>query len=97
MKKEKANKADIVKPIIRNNGEKHLLETMFEGDHNDLPVITSVGYMPLKEGHTSWVSYLIKTKGKEVISIEVDEPNLRELAEESAKVLFVTKFMDQGI
>lgn len=86
----------VVQPIIRANGEKHVLEKMFESDHDDLPEIKSVGFAKLPDGGSNaWVSYVITTKGKEVISIEVDEPNLRQIAEESAKISFVNQFIDQ--
>lgn len=86
--------SDIVQPSVRVAGEQHLLQKIFDGDPDKLPLITAVGYMPIGRGPNSWISYTIKTKGKDVLSIEVDEPNLRDIAEESAKIAFVSSFID---
>jgi len=81
--------------LVRVEGEKHVLESLFDGDPAKLPIIKAVGYMPIREGSSGWVSYTITTRGREVMLIEVDEPNIRVIAEESAKVAFVTTFIDQ--
>lgn len=81
----------IIQPIIRNNGEKHILEEMFEAG-DDLPEIVSVGYMRLSPNSKQWVSYTITSKGHEVIKIEVSEPDQRAIASESAKIAFVNTF-----
>ena len=91
--KKELNSA-VIKPMIRANGEKHLLEELFDGDPDDMPEIRSVGYMRLHKGTGGWVSYIITTKGREVINIEIDEPNLKDIAEESAKIAFVSTFID---
>src|SRR4051812_28268473 len=85
----------VICPIIRNNDEPHLLEDIFKGPEDEMPVIKSVGYMRLTTGVNSWVSYTITTQGERVLKIEVDEPNVRAIAEESAKTAFVTSFVDQ--
>jgi len=92
--KPKLKDLPIIQPVIRTNGEPHIMETMFEGKE-DLPIIKSVGYAPIRPGSMSWVSYTITTQGKEVLKIEVDEPNLKQIAEESAKIAFVSTFIDQ--
>lgn len=86
----------LVQPLIRVEGEKHALETLLEGDPNDLPVLKSIGYAPLGKSN-QWVSYVITTKGKEVLSIEISEPDLRAIAEESSKINFVNQFMNVGL
>lgn len=87
-------KNTIVKPAMKVVGDdkQHALETLFEGPTEKLPVIKSVGFMKVP-GKNSYVSYSISSKGKEILSIEVDEPNLRPIAEESAKILFVDQFL----
>lgn len=85
----------IIKPIVRDQKFKNVLEKIFEGDPEKLPVLKSIGYALVGAGN-SWVSYVIKSRGKEILSIEVSEPNLRQIAEESAKTDFVTNFMDSG-
>lgn len=84
-----------ITPLIRFGDEKHLLEQIMETDKKNIPTMKSVGYMSLKEGSSSWVSYVITTRGKEVLNIEISEPDLRAIAEESAKISFVEQFIDQ--
>lgn len=92
-KKSKLSKTEsIIQPIIRSNGELHIFETM-----DELPELTSVGYCKASEGRNSWVSYTMTTKGDKVIKIECDEPNLKEIAEESAKIAFVSNFIDSEV
>lgn len=62
-------------------------------DSNEAPEIKSVGLFRLPETNT-YVSFTMITKGREVVSIEVEQPNLRAVAEESAKISFVSTFMD---
>lgn len=92
-KSSETAEAEFIKPLIKVAGEKHLLEEMHE--EGEMPVLKSVGYTKLGGGKHSWVSYTMTTKGKEVLSIEIDEPNMRAIAEESAKTAFVTNFQDQ--
>jgi len=92
-KKKQSN--SIVKPSIVEAGKKHVLETMFDSDK--APVIKSIGYKRLSESPNSWVSYVITSRGKEILDIQVEEPNVRGIAEDSAKVAFVTSFMDQEL
>jgi hypothetical protein len=95
MAKKQAINPDFIKPSIRANDEKHILEEIYESDPNDMPTLKAVGYVQIGTGKSSWMSYTITTKGKEVLSIDVDEPNVRAIAEESAKIAFVTSFVDQ--
>lgn len=95
MSKTKKKTEAVVQPIIRVDGQPHVLETMFEGSTEELPLMKSVGYMRLNDNKNSWISYVITTRGKEVVSVEVSEPNLRPIAEESAKISFVQSFVDQ--
>lgn len=90
---EQAKKKDVIKPIIRANGEAHVLETMWDG--GELPELKSIGYAKMGDKTHNWVSYVITTKGTEVISIEISEPDMRAIAEEATKISFVSTFMDQ--
>lgn len=83
---------DIICPVIQVQGEKHPLQQ--EWDKHNYPELRAVGYGKL-EGR--WVSYIITTKGPNVTKIEIDEPNMRQIAEESAKVNFVTTLMDRDL
>lgn len=83
-----------IEPIIRVEGEKHELEKIFEENPEKLPEIKAIGFMQIKPGN-NWVSYVMTTKGKEVLKIEVSEPDLKDIAEEAAKISFVQTFVDQ--
>lgn len=81
----------IVKPTVSfNDSKEHVLATLLA--ENSAPVIESVGVFKVPNTNR-YVSFVMKTQGKEVISIEVNEPDLRAIAEEAAKISFVDKFM----
>ncbi len=89
-------KSKIVKTVISTEGEsEHPLSVAVSGPESDQPEIKSVGFMRASNNSNSWVSYVIISKGDKVISITVDEPNMRQVAEESAKISFVNLFTDQ--
>jgi hypothetical protein len=62
-----------------------------------MPTIKSVGYARMGEGRHNWVSYVITSKGREVLSIEVADPDMRQIAEEQAKISFVESLVDQEL
>lgn len=99
MAKQKAIKKpavdNIVQPIIREEGVPHVLESMFNKDPNGMPTLKSIGYAKI-DGTNSYVSYVLTTKGREVLCIEVAEPDMRAIAEESTKINFVEQFMNTG-
>lgn len=82
----------VIKPSVKIDGAKNALETLFDSD--EAPILKSVGYVKIDQG---WVSYVMTTQGKEVLEITVEEPNLRQIAEETSKINFVETFMNQGI
>ena len=87
--------SDIIRPSVQfdNVGTKaHVLAQIFDGNKKDLPIIKSVGVFNVP-GYSTYFSFVMQTKGREVISIEVEEPNLRSIAEESAKMAFIETFM----
>jgi hypothetical protein len=59
-----------------------------------MPELKAVGYAKTAKG---WVSYTLTTKGKEVLSIEVSDPDQRQIAEEQAKIAFVETLVDRNI
>lgn len=79
--------------------KKSVVETsvIFEGETNPLVSIfedmeiKSIGYMRVPNKNT-FASYVVTSKGEKILKIEVDEPNLRPIAEESAKIHFVSNF-----
>jgi len=90
---DKITKPEIICPVIRVSGETHPLEDKWT-DQN-FPELKAVGYARLNEGSNQWVSYTITTRGPEVTKIEISEPDLKAIAEESSKINFVTTFTDQ--
>lgn len=82
----------IITPLVKVTGENNILEDLWAG--NEAPELKSIGFARLGSG---WVSYVMTTKGKEVINIQISEPDKRGIAEESSKINFVTYFMDTGI
>lgn len=84
--------SSLIEPSVRYDNDKHALEVLFDGDKNELPILKSVGYVKLP-GTTNFVAYTIQSKGREIIKIEVEEPNVRMIAEESAKIFFANHFM----
>ncbi len=94
-KVKESSPAEVVKPSVIFEGDKeHALITLFRGPEDELPLVKSIGYMKLPN-YNRYVSYVITTKGDKVVSFEVEQPDLKAIAEESAKISFVTCFMDQ--
>lgn len=91
-KPSKSKKQSIVQPLIKMEGEKHLFEELEEA--NELPIIKSIGYMRVAPNSRDYVSYTITSRGHEVLSIEVSEPNARLIAVDDAKLAFMTVFED---
>lgn len=84
----------VIKPSVRIDGAPHVMETL--ETEGSLPTLRSIGFAPLGPGN-QWVSYVMTSRGNEVISVEVDEPNMRQVAEESAKTNFVQLLMDKDL
>lgn len=85
-------KESIIKPLIKMEGETHLFEELEAAD--ELPVIKSIGYCRVAPNSRDYVSYTIVSRGREVLSIEVSEPNARLIAVDDAKLAFMTVFED---
>ena len=90
--KAKGKAKDIVKTstVAVLDSKPHALKELFD-DESSVPVLTSVGITKLP-GSSSFVSYVIKSKGREVLEITVDEPNARYVAEEMTKINCVNLF-----
>jgi H2-forming N5,N10-methylenetetrahydromethanopterin dehydrogenase-like enzyme len=94
MSKKKRSVDSIVEPAVK-----------FDGDTKPHPLVTAmeegleikgVGYAGIP-GTRDYVSYVIHAKGKEVVKIEAEEPNMRSIAEEATKIAFVSTFMDAEV
>ena len=62
---------------------------------DESPELTSVGFTRLPNTNT-YVSYTVHSKGGVITKIVCDEPNLKIVAEETAKISFVNYFVDAG-
>ncbi len=89
----KRSEKNIVEPSIRFDDEdkQHAFEALFES--GEMPTITSIGYARVP-GKNTFCSFVMKSKGTEVLKIEMGEPNLRPIAEDEAKMNFVSQLMD---
>lgn len=79
-------------PSIEVVGQINAFKALFEGDSAKLPILKSVGYCHMA-GTNTYVAYTITSKGGQILKIECEEPNLKAIAEESAKIFFVSNFM----
>lgn len=84
----------IVKPTMQFDGRKNVLQAIFEGDPGKIPVLKSVGYTHVP-GTNTYVAYVIHSRGGQILKIEPEEPNLRMITEDAAKILFVNELMMQ--
>jgi hypothetical protein len=81
----------IVQPIIKDSRIPHPLEVL--ESEGKFPDLTAVGILNLGSG-TKYVSYVLKTKGDKIVSLEVTEPDMKAIAVESLKTEVVLKFID---
>ena len=94
--KTKAPKKSIVRPTVtfQNDTKEHAMEAILNKEAP--PVVKSVGVFKLPNTN-QYVSFYMETQGDKVIKIEVEQPNLKAIAEESAKISFVNTFMSGDI
>ena len=95
---------NLVRPQIRmftrpKNGEEkqpilNPMEELFETSPDQMPTLKAVGFYRINPLKNEWMSYTVTFKGAEVLDIEVGEPNLKQIAEDEAKINFVTKISD---
>lgn len=92
--KKSAPKLEIERSVTFDTEVPHpLLQSMSAEDIEEIPELTSVGVYKVK-GSPYYVSFTMKSKGGNVTKLTVDEPNIRQVAEESAKIAFVKEFMN---
>lgn len=91
-KEVKTNAPKITKSMqVIGESKESAFEKLFNAENP--PEIKSVGTVHVP-GTNTHISFVMTTKGKEIISIDVDEPNLRAIAEETSKINFVNLFMN---
>ena len=79
-----------VVPSIEVVGQKNAFKALFEG--GTPPTLKSVGYFQMP-GTNTYVAYSIVSRGSQILKVECEEPNMRNIAEECAKTFFVGIFM----
>lgn len=93
----KEKQSSVIQPLVRVVGQKHVLEDIFDGEEEDVPELKAVGYARVTTKAGGWVSYVVTFKGNKVLKLEVSDPELRNIVEESAKIDFVQSFLDQDL
>ena len=87
---KKVSESSIVEPSIVIDGHTNPFIPFFDKE----PELTAVGYVKIPNSNT-YASYTITIKGEKVTKIVCDEPNLKAIAEESAKISFINNFVDK--
>lgn len=91
---KKTPKVEIERSVQFDTETPHpLLTAMSAEDIEALPELTAVGIYKVPDS-PYYVSFKIKSKGGLVTHLKVEEPNIRQVAEESAKIDFVNEFMN---
>ena len=87
--------SDVIEETMtfQDQGKPHILKSIFDGPANEIPTLTSVGYVRLP-GSSKYVSYVMTSQGTEIKKIEVSEPDHKGIAEDQAKINFVNSFMN---
>jgi len=84
-------KASIVEPLIHIEGHNNAFKAQLDSDPES--ELIAVGYSRVN-GTNTYSAYTIHVKGGRVSKIICEEPNLKGIAEESAKISFVSNFTD---
>ena len=93
----KEKRSTVVNPLVKVDGKPHVLEEIFDGPEAEIPELKAVGYAKIGNSRNAWVSYVVTFKGTKVIDIQVTDPELRTITEETTKIDFVTNFMDRDL
>ena len=95
--RRRAKKVDPVPSSIVETGIKitgsspHVFEDLTKVD-SEIP-FTAVGMVKVP-GARTYVSYTLTCLGKNIVKVEVGEPNLKLIVEDEAKISFVNNFMN---
>lgn len=89
MAKKQAKQFEVTPSIVVEGAPSHPMNEIINSDEQ---VIKAIGMVKIPNTNT-FVPYVLHIKGTEVVKCEVEEPNLRGIAEESAKINFVNIFM----
>lgn len=86
--------APVIAPVVKfeGNNKPHILQSLLD---NGKPLkLKAVGVCHIP-GTRDYVAFTAQILGDKLVKLEVDEPNLRAIAEESAKISFVDIFMGE--
>lgn len=90
-KTEQATTSDsYIKPAVAIEGHKNAFIKHVETDE---PELMAVG-MARIPGTNEYAAYTIKIVGDKVVKMTVDEPNLKRISEETAKIAFIDTFIN---
>jgi len=89
----RSKKASVIKPIIKANGQDHVLELAEK--KGPLPIFKAIGLSRLSPESRDFVSYVVTVQGDKCLSIEVSEPNLKAIIVDDAKTSFVQTFLSE--
>lgn len=88
-KKLKKEVKSILVPSIQIEGHVNAFIPYFEEKQ---PTLRAVGFTGIP-GTKDFVAYMVYIKGDKVEKIVIEEPNMRQIAEETAKINFVNEFI----
>lgn len=88
-KKTETKESTFIEPTVQIEGH---VNPFIKHVQEDEPELTAVGYARIP-GTNNYASYVITFKGDQVTKMTVDEPNLKRIAEDSAKTTFVSELM----
>lgn len=62
-------------------------------DAKDLPEMRAVGVVKIEDRVSGYMPVILTIRGEKVVKVEMEEPNLHEIAVNMAKINFVHLFM----
>lgn len=92
-KKTEVKESTFIEPSIKIEGHAN---PFIEHVKDDEPELIAVGYARVP-GTNNYAAYTLTFKGDKVIKMTVDEPNLKRIAEDSAKTMFVDQLMKDEV
>ncbi len=93
---KKAPKPTVERSMVFDPPTPHPLVELIESEDLDkVPELTSIGMYKMP-GSKYYTSFVMKSKGGQITKLTVEEPNIRQVAEESAKISFVNEFMNDA-
>jgi hypothetical protein len=92
-KKTEVKESTFIEPNVKIEGHDNAFIQYVETDE---PELTAVGYARVP-GTNNYAAYTLTFKGDKIVKMTVDEPNLKRIAEDSAKTMFVNELMKDEV